>query len=241
LKRSFKKFLLLPLLAMAGQVWSGAFSVTPVRIFFEPRDRAVAVTLNNEGDTEIALQADINSWAQDTNGVDQLELTEDLIVSPPSIKIAPRSKQVVRLALVTPRDPRQQMTYRLIVREIPEATAPKDGEVQLSIALVLSMPVFITPPSAKRQVECSVVNSASNVLETICENKGNAYAQLRNMELKRGDNVVATFDGVMYILPGAKKSVTVKPLDGARPSSGPAQLSLMFDDGKPQTISVQIP
>mgnify|MGYP002142146671 CR=1 FL=1 len=215
--------------------------MTPVRIFFEPRDRAVAVTLNNEGDEEVALQADIHSWAQDAKGSDQLELTEDLIVSPPSLKISPRSKQVIRLALITPRDPSRQMTYRLIVREVPEATAPKQGEIQLPIALVLSMPVFITPPGAKRQIECAVVASAANALETVCENKGNAYAQIRSMELKRGDNVLATFDGVMYILPGASKSAPVKALEGARLGTGPAQLSLMFDDGKPQTIPVHIP
>ena len=64
---------------------AGSFSVTPVRLFFEQRDRAVAVTLTNEGDTEIALQADINVWSQDAAGVDKLELTEDLIVAPPSL------------------------------------------------------------------------------------------------------------------------------------------------------------
>lgn len=222
---------------------AGAFSVTPVRIFFDQRDRAIAVTLVNEGDTEIALQADINSWIQDANGVDKLELTEDLIVAPPTIKLAPRARQVVRLALTAPRDPRRQMTYRLIVREVPEATAPKDANVQLPIALVLSMPVFITPPTAKRAVNVSLEQAGSS-LEMMIANTGSAYSQIRNVELRRAGKVVATFDGSSYILPGSRKRVSLK-LDGAgdqaRPASGPAEALVIFDDGKPETFAVTVP
>ena len=62
--------------------WAGVFSVTPVRIYMQPRDRAVAVTLVNEGNTSVVLQADVNVWRQMPDGVDVLELTEDLILSP---------------------------------------------------------------------------------------------------------------------------------------------------------------
>ena len=63
---------------------------------------AVAITLTNEGDTEVALQADLYSWAQKPDGTDDLVLTEDLVVAPPIIKLAPRARQVVRLARLTP-------------------------------------------------------------------------------------------------------------------------------------------
>jgi len=39
---------------------AGVFSVTPVRIYMTPRDRAVAVTITNQGDSPIVLQADLN-------------------------------------------------------------------------------------------------------------------------------------------------------------------------------------
>lgn len=241
MKSTFRTALVLSWLAFAGHSFAGSYSVTPVRIFFEPRDRAVAVTLTNEGDTEVALTADINAWTQDAQGNEQLALTEDLILSPPSLKLAPRSKQVIRLALVTPRDPTQQMTYRLVVRELPEALPPKEGEMQLPIAMVFSMPVFITPPGAKRQIQCSMAVTAAKELEAVCENKGNAYAQLRNLELRRGDTVLATFDGVMYILPGSRKTMPIKVTNGPQPTAGTAELSVMFDDGKPQTFSVTVP
>ena len=38
----------------AADAWAGAFTVTPVRIYMTPRDRAVALTVINEGDAEKA-------------------------------------------------------------------------------------------------------------------------------------------------------------------------------------------
>ena len=40
----------------AADAWAGAFTVTPVRIYMTPRDRAVALTVINEGDAELVLQ-----------------------------------------------------------------------------------------------------------------------------------------------------------------------------------------
>src|SRR5659263_85474 len=90
--------LLLALLMPWAAVNAGVFSVTPVRLYMTPRDRAIAVTLTNEGDTAIVLQADINSWSQKPDGSDELVLTEDLILAPPIIKLASKTRQVVRLA-----------------------------------------------------------------------------------------------------------------------------------------------
>ena len=219
---------------------AGSFSVTPVRLFFEQRDRAVAVTLTNEGDTEIALQADINVWSQDAAGVDKLELTEDLIVAPPSLKLAPHARQVVRLALVTPRDASRQMTYRLIVREVPEAVPQKETNVQLPIALVLSMPVFITPPTAKRQMNFSMTRSASRTLQVVTENTGAAYAQLRDVELRRNGQTLARFEGSNYVLPGARKMLALKA-EGSDVPAGDAELVVSFDDANPQTYRVTVP
>jgi fimbrial chaperone protein len=233
-------FLALALLT-SGVCRAGAFSVIPVRLYFEPRDRAVAVTIVNEGDTEIALQADINSWTQDRNGADRLEQTEDLLVSPPILKLAPRARQVIRVALLAPRDATRQMTYRLVVREVPEAVRQNDLNLQLPIALVLSMPVFITPPVAKRDVQCSLGRSASLALQVECENRGTAYAQFREIELKRGESTLATFEGAMYILPWSKKVLALKAIEGAVPTPGGAELLIRYDDLKPQTFSVAIP
>src|SRR6185437_6012267 len=142
----------------AAPAVAGIFSVTPVRIFMAPRDRATAITVTNEGDDELVMQADIYTWSQKPDGTDDLKLSDDLILSPPIIKIAGKSRQVVRLAMVSPPASGRQLTYRMILREIPEAHQA-DKKVQLQIALAFSLPVFITPQTAKRELACTIARS----------------------------------------------------------------------------------
>lgn len=224
----------------AGTSTAGTFSVTPVRIYMTARERAVAVTIVNDGESDVVLQADLNSWTQTPDGTDQLAPTEDLILAPPIIKIAPKARQVVRLALLTRPDLSKQLTYRVVVREVPEATPqpPTEG-LRTPIALALSLPVFITPPGAKRQVDCIPVRVDANKPALSCRNNGNAYAQLREAQLIRDDRPVARFEGGTYILPGATKVIALGT-DTALPA-GQARLSLTFDDGQSSSISVAVP
>lgn len=216
---------------------AGVFSVTPVRLYMALRDRAIAVTLVNEGDTPILLQADINTWSQKPDGTDELVLTEDLILAPPIIKLAPKSRQVVRLALLKPADASRQLTYRMIIREVPEALP--SASIEVPIALALSMPVFITPPAAKRLVACNAMRAAAKVITLNCSNTGTAYAQIREAVVTRGGQELARFEGGSYILPGASKMLSLKAEKDILP--GDAQLVVTFDDGQSLTYSVALP
>ena len=73
------------LAACSGSIsLAGSFSISPVRVFLEPRQRAAALTIVNSADTGVVLQADVLRWSQDGAGQDQLEATDDVIVSPPT-------------------------------------------------------------------------------------------------------------------------------------------------------------
>lgn len=230
--------LLLSLFAPWAVATAGVFSVTPVRLYMTPRDRAIALTLTNEADTEVVLQADINTWSQKPDGTDELVLTEDLILAPPIIKLAPKARQVVRLALLKPADASRQLTYRMIIREVPEAL-PQAQAIQVPIALALSMPVFITPPVAKRKMDCTTSRADAQTLNLKCGNTGTAYAQIREAAVMRGEQALARFEGGSYILPGASKTVSLKGEKAV--TAGEAQLVVTFDDGQSLTTSITLP
>jgi fimbrial chaperone protein len=218
--------------------------VTPVRIYMTPRDRAVAVTITNEGEDAIVLQADLFVWAQKPDGSDELTPTEDLILAPPILKLAAKTRQVVRLARLKPADAVHQLTYRMILREIPEAAGAQD-KVQVAIALALSMPVFITPPLAKYDVACDAKPATAGTdLDVSCANTGTAYSQMREVLVKEknGDRALGRFEGGVYILPGAKKTVPVKiERPGATtPLAGALQLIVTLDDGQVKTFDVNV-
>lgn len=226
-------------LALAAPVYAGMFSVTPVRIYMTPRDKAVAVTITNESDEDLVMQADVYTWKQKPDGGDDLSLTEDMLLSPPIIKVPARSHQVVRLARLVPMQTAQQMTYRMIVREIPEARPAKD-KVQLQLALAFSMPIFITPPGAKNKLDCVVKRTSADAVNAICENTGNAYAQPLDFVLssEAGDKL-ASHERAAYILPAIKRSFELKS-DKNRIPNGKAKLTVRLDDGSRQTFDVTL-
>ena len=228
-------FVILP-----ATVEAGVFSVSPVRMYMAPKDRAIAVTINNEGDDALVMQADVYVWKQKPGGEDELTLTEDMILSPPIVKLAPHSRQVLRLAMLRARPTTEQLTYRLIVREVPEAKPPEKN-LQLQLALAFSLPVFITPPGAKRQLDCAIDRVSANTVRASCENTGNAYAQPREFTLTSASGEkLALRDSGGYILPSIKRNFDIKRTDGRVPG-GKAKLAVGLDDGSTQSFDVSIP
>ena len=219
--------------------FAGNFSVTPVRIYMVPKDRAAAVTITNEGDDELIMQADLYEWKQKPNGEDDLKPTEDVFLSPPIIKMMPKSRQVVRLARLVPTQSEDQITYRMIVREIPEAKhAGKEIEVQ--IALAFSIPIFITPKYAKAKLSCITERIDLSSVNAVCENTGNAYSHPTTLRLtSAADDNIANNNAGGYVLPGIKRSFSIKRNNGII-SAGAAKLAVTLDDGTTETYTVTI-
>jgi fimbrial chaperone protein len=227
---------------LASSLWAhtaaqaGSFAVSPVRLYMTPKDRAIAVTLRNEGDTEVVLQAEINTWSQKADGTDELVPTDDLILSPPIIKLAARATQIVRLARLVPADASRQLTYRMIIREVPEITT-KPG-LNIPFALAFSLPVFITPPTAARQMACSLAKTEAKTAILTCANTGTAYAQAREVTLKYASGASAKLNGGGYVLPGAKKAMPYTSEEDL--PSGAARLEVKFDDGKTTESDINV-
>lgn len=221
---------------------AGSFSVSPVRIFMEMRERATGVTIINEGDTELVMQAELFEWKQKPDGTDDLQPTDDLVLAPPILRLPRGGRQVVRLANLRAPAPGEQLTYRLIVREVPEALAPSQPGVQIQVALAFSLPVFITPPGAKRALTCTATRSSPTALRATCENRGQAYAQPASMVLTTpSGNTLATSEiKGGYILPNVTRSFEFGN-EGSRIPGGPLKLQITQDDGSKQVFDVRLP
>lgn len=239
MKHLFQAALLLAAGAALLPVSAAQFTITPVRIFMTPRDRAVAVTVSNDSDEEVVMQADLYTWKQKPDGTDELALTEDLILTPPILKLAPRARQVVRLARLAPPPAGVQQTYRLIMREVPEARGA--SQIQLRVALAFSLPVFITPTGVKRDLKCEVERAASDSVRAVCQNAGNAYAQIRALEVldDKGAKLAARDIGG-YLLPSIKRSFDMKRAEGRIPA-GRVKLQVALDDGTLQSFDAALP
>jgi fimbrial chaperone protein len=224
---------------IAGNSLAGSFSISPVRVFLEPRERAAALTIVNGADTEVVLQADVLRWSQDGAGQDRLEPSDDLVVSPPILKVPARSRQVVRLArLVTP-DPQRQLTYRLLLREITDTSRTPEPGAKLPIALVLSIPVFLNPPGAQQDVRCQL--HSGQPLEIACRNHGRAHAQLRELNVLREGRTLGRFEGAVYLLAGSQRVLPLHPSQPGSIGPGEAEIVLRLDDPRPRSFPATLP
>jgi fimbrial chaperone protein len=239
--KPFLRAVLLLAAGVAGVLPAGAaqFTITPVRIFMTPRDRAVAVTVTNDSDEEVVMQADLFTWKQRPDGSDDLQPTEDLILTPPILKLAPRARQVVRLARLSGAPAAEQQTYRLVVREVPEARST--NQLQLQVALAFSLPVFVSPPGVKRDLRCQLERAAADQVRAVCSNTGTAYAQIRGLELfdARGARLAARESGG-YLLPSIRRSFELRATEGRIPA-GNVKLQVALDDGSLQSFDAAIP
>ena len=198
------------------------------------------MTVTNESDEELVMQADIYAWKQKANGDDDLVPTEDLILSPPIVKVAPKSRQVVRLARLALPLAGEQRTYRMIAREVPVARAAEKN-MQLQIALAFSMPVFITPVGAKYKLDCELERASADTVRAVCANVGNAYAQLREFSItSMTGEKLAVREGGAYLLPGIKRGFEIKKPDGRLSAEGKVKMLVTLDDAV-QTFELQMP
>jgi fimbrial chaperone protein len=224
---------------VAAPVLAGSFQASPTRLQMTLRERATSLHLANTGQETLVLHAEVMRWTQDMQGKDVLEPSNDLVLSPPVVTLAPGMQQVVRLARLTPPDTQSPPSYRLIVREVASATdAPQAAAGQVPFLLAMSLPVFISPAHPVRRWSC-VAASPGTQLVVDCTNEGNVFARVLRMALGDPARPLARFSGATYVLPGARQRFVLQAEPGGAATA--QTLTLWFDDGSSTTMAIAMP
>lgn len=236
---------------------AGNFSVSPVRIFMKPADRASAITIVNHGDKDLTLETELTIWKQNQDGSFDQQLTDDVIVAPPLLRLAPKARQVIRIARVISATPGSQMTYRILVREILGASAPKPG-YNVDIALAFSIPIFITPVGFKHDVSCKLgpkrpeamdlaqantkPDDPQSVAIVRCDNAGSAHSLITSVKLFDLAKEVASSKQVGYTLVNSGNNFPIFRTNEAQPlPQGSLRMVISHDDNTQQTVNVTLP
>jgi len=197
-------------LATATTAVAGTFSISPIRVDLSAQQRTEALTVRNEAsDKEVVVQAQAFEWSQ-KDGQDVLTATHDVIVTPPVFTLAPNAQQIVRVAMRRTPDAKRELSYRLILQEVPPE-APKNF-TGLQVALRLSLPIFFAPQSkAAPELTWSSAWQADGSLQVNAKNSGNAHLQIIdfNVQAKPAD-VTLKNSVVKYVLPDATTSWTLQ-------------------------------
>jgi fimbrial chaperone protein len=207
------------LLALSAPAVAGSFSISPLRVDFAATTGTAALTVRNEDAAPVVVQTRGLAWSQE-GGQDALSPSRDLLISPAVFTLQPGGSQLIRVALRRSVDPARELSYRLIVQEVPQAASP--GFVGLQVALKLSVPVFVAPAApAEPQLTWTAGRDATGKLSVTARNDGAAHARIHNFALKTADGASTVLDqpGLAYVLPGSTRLWTFDDNNNTRPNA----------------------
>ena len=189
------------LVALSPAALAGTFSISPLRVDFAGSTRTAALTVRNEDSTAVVVQAEGMAWSQ-PDGEDTLAVSRDLLVSPAVFTLPPGAQQLVRVALRRAPDTASELSYRLIVQEVPQEAAPEFNGLRM--ALRLSVPVFVAPerPGAAA-LNWSARHDADGAFTVIARNDGTTHARVQRFRVRNDAGLVVEQPSLAYVLPGA--------------------------------------
>jgi fimbrial chaperone protein len=187
---------------------AGSFSVNPVRVTLSAKQPVAAITVRNGGTEPAVIQLETSAWSQE-QGQDVLTPSGDVLATPPIFTIAPGKAQILRIGLRRPATSSAEITYRLVLREVPSSVQTQG----LRVALVISMPVFVVPATTVAPaLEWRATPTADGRIRVHATNKGNAHVQISKigLSLADGGKELGGGDIAGYVLPGSTRSWVVK-------------------------------
>jgi fimbrial chaperone protein len=217
-------------------------SVTPVRVDFATGKTTASVTIGNNTERTLTLQPGAVTWQQ-VNGEEKQEPTRDILTAPPLVEIAPGAQQVIRVSLRATAQAHREVSYRLIMREVP--SSDKDGNQSgVKFLLNLSLPVFIAPTTAKPEAKLSATatfraagkgkGAPPAALVLAFRNAGSAHSQVTEVKMSDGNAVKMMF----YVLPGGERNVEL-PWPASAAPAATMPVALVTSRG-PVTLDVPV-
>lgn len=192
---------------------AGSFTVNPVRVTLSPSERVAAITVSNHGAEASVIQLETSSWSQQ-DGKDVLTPSNEILATPPIFTLQPGRSQIVRVGLRRPPDAQHELTYRLVLREVPPPQPIAQG---LRVALAISMPVFVVSahPSFSN-LAWRAVRLHDGRIQLQATNTGSAHVQIGSIELTspRSASPIVEQSVATYVLPGNTRGWTFKSTVG---------------------------
>ena len=169
---------------------AGTLRVSPVRLdVAAAAAAATTVTLRNDGNRPIMVQARVFRWVQ-SNGEERLEPTRDVVVSPPMAKLQPGAKSVVRVVR-TSRSPVQgEETYRVLIDELP---AVQDRTSTVSMVVRQSIPLFFIGQGLRgANLAFAIQRRGAHSGDLVVTNHGDRSLRLADLAVVNGSGQAVT-------------------------------------------------
>lgn len=196
----------------ASSLQAASLSVNPVLITLDSSDAIAAMTVSNQGEDDVVMQASIYAWSIRDNE-EHYEPTNALIVSPPVFQLAAGKSQIVRIGLSDTEPKAVEQSFRVFLEQAPATpgdaaatTIADKGPQAVQMMLRLGFPVFVkaVEPSTN-QLVWRAKRLANGRLQVEAENQGNAHNKISHLALINKKQTLASSEQLSYILPGSSR------------------------------------
>lgn len=209
--RTLAALLLLAALPVAR---AATFSVSPIRVELDARHRAAILTVNNSGDTPLRMQVRPMLWTMQPDGQWKLTPSDDLIVTPELLEVAPGKSLQMRVGSLVDAGA-SETSYRLLIDELPNLGDGKQAtRPEIKVLTQVSLPVFDEPAAPKRVPVLRSAGLRKGVLELGIGNDGTQRLDAQSVKISVSDrtgHVLGKHDEVEnYVLAGGTWFLRVK-------------------------------
>lgn len=195
----------LMLMMAMGTAQAGSFQVTPVKLTLNRQQPVGVLHIRNTGTRPTVVQVEVKAWSQN-DGNDSYAAAPEVLATPPIVRLAPGTVQVIRVGLRHPAAGTDERAYRVFLREVPPP--PEPGFKGLRMALRISLPMFV-PPAApgKPMLRWHLSPAADGKLRISVTNLGAVHAHLSQLALRgAGASALPMPESVIYVLAGATRT-----------------------------------
>lgn len=209
---------------------AASLRVAPTTLDLVAPESAATLNMRNEDDRPINVQIRVFRWTQ-SDGVDRLVPTSDVVASPPGQQLGPKADYVVRVVRVNKAPVVGEESYRVVVDELPDASRRKPGVVNL--VLRYSVPVFFRSTEARAPQVAWAVHQSGETITITAKNAGQQRFKIADLKLTdaAGRNTKLGNGLVGYVLGNASAQWSF-PANGARISGRTVTLSSHGDGGE---------
>lgn len=184
-------------------------------------EKAAELWLENRGTSTTLMQVRIFQWQQN-QGQEQFQTQQQVMASPPMVRIEPGKRQLIRLIKQTPPAAGQEAAYQVVLDEIPTPQKQEENNVGLNLQMRYSVPLFVygsglSANTVKPNLSWRWVREGNQQAIEIT-NHGNGHARLSKVALG-GRSITDSLMG--YVLANASHTFPLpfKAPDGAEISA----------------------
>ncbi|POP44986.1 molecular chaperone [Superficieibacter electus] len=175
---------------------------------------ATELWIENQGNSATTMQVRIVRWTQE-GGYERYQAQQDVVASPPILRIDRGSKQLIRLIKQTSAPAGVEKAYRIIIDEIPQPNDPSTPKLAINVQMRYSLPLFVYGTGIRTQVNAAnhaevdpqrlrwrmVVQEGKPAVEVT--NSGSVHLRLSQVTVQQGGQKYKLGEGLLgYVLPG---------------------------------------